>query len=54
MAYNYQHNRVRPGPMDILDQIDVRVVEVPAGNLVRVSMVVSTHLNDDQVGWLFG
>lgn len=40
--------------MDILNQIDVRVVEVPAGNLVRVSMVVSTHLNDDQVGWLFG
>lgn len=53
-AYHNKNNSVWPGAVDILDQIDVRVVEVPAGDLVRVSVVVAAHLDDDQIGGLFG
>lgn len=42
-----------PRAMDILDQIDVRVVEVLARDLIRMSVVVSAHLDNHQIGRLF-
>jgi hypothetical protein len=38
--------------VDILNEVDVSLVEVFSGDLVRVAVVVSAHLDDDQVGGL--
>lgn len=53
-AYHDQNNGVGPGAVDILDHVYVGVVEVSAWDLVRVAIVVSAHLDDDQVGGLLG
>jgi hypothetical protein len=38
--------------VDILNEVDVSLVEVLSGDLVRATVVVSAHLDDDQVGGL--
>lgn len=38
--------------MDILHQVDVGMVVIPAGDLVGVTVIVTTHLDDHKIGWL--
>jgi hypothetical protein len=38
--------------VDVLNEVDVSLVEVLSGDLVRVAVVISAHLDDDQVGGL--
>jgi hypothetical protein len=38
---------VGPLAVNILDQVDVGVVEFIAGNLVRVTVVIASHLDQD-------
>lgn len=40
--------------VDVLDDLDIPVEEVLSGDLVRMAVVVASHLDDDQVGRLFG
>lgn len=53
MYYNEDY-RMRPGMVDIFDHVNVCMIEVLAGDLVGVSMVVAAHLDEYQVGGLFG
>lgn len=39
--------------MNIINQLDVSVVVVPSGNIVGMTMIIATHLNNHQVGRLF-
>lgn len=43
-----------PCTVNIVDQGDVGVVKLIARDLVRVTVVVAAHLDDDQVRRLFG
>lgn len=36
-----------PGTVDIFDHVDVCVVEILAGDLVGMSVVVAAHLDED-------
>lgn len=45
---------MRPCTVDIIDQGDVGVVELVAGDFVWVAVVVAAHLDHDEVGRLFG
>ena len=38
--------------MDILDQVDVGMVVIPAGDFVGMAMIVTAHLNDHKIGRL--
>lgn len=38
--------------MDIVNQVDVGVIVVPAGDFIGVAVIVTTHLDDHQIGWL--
>jgi hypothetical protein len=38
----------------VFDHVDVCVVEIFAGNFVGVSVVIAAHLDEYQVGGLFG
>jgi hypothetical protein len=38
--------------VNIVDQGDVGVVKFVAWDLVRVTVVIAAHLDDDEVGWL--
>lgn len=40
--------------MNILDQVDVGVVVIPAGDFVGVAVVVAAHLDDHKIGVLLG
>jgi hypothetical protein len=40
--------------VDILNEINVSLVEILSGDLVRATVVISAHLDDDQVGGLLG
>lgn len=51
-AYHNYDSSIGPGCVDILDQLDVRVVEVLRRYLIGVAVVITTKLDDNQVGWL--
>lgn len=53
-TYHDDNRSVWPGFVDVLDDLDIPVEEVLSGNLVRMAMVIASHLDDDQVGRLFG
>lgn len=54
MSYDNEDYRVRPDMVDVFDHVDICMVEVLAWDLVRVSVVVAAHLDEDQVSRLFG
>lgn len=53
-AYHDQNDGVGPGAVDVFDHVHVGMIKVSAWDLVGMSVVVSAHLDDDQVGGLLG
>lgn len=45
---------MRPGTVNVVDHVDVCVVEIFAGDLVGMAVVVAAHLDEYEVGRLFG
>lgn len=46
-SYHEDNGSFRPDLMDVFDHVDVGLVEVVRGDLIRRSMVISAHLEDD-------
>ena len=53
-TYDEENDSVGPCTVDVIDQGDVCVVELVAGDFVWVAVVVAAHLDHDEVGRLFG
>lgn len=51
-TYHEDDDCIRPVRVDILDQVDVGMVVIPAGDFVGMAMIVTAHLNDHKIGRL--
>ena len=51
-TYHEEDDRIRPVRVDILYQVDVGMVIIPAGDFIRMAMIVAAHLNDHKIGRL--
>lgn len=51
-TYHEDDDRIRPVRVDILHQVDVGMVVIPAGDFVGLTVIVTAHLDDHKVGRL--
>lgn len=51
-TYHEDDDRIRPVRMDILHQVDVGMVIIPAGDFVGLTVIVTAHLDDHKIGRL--
>lgn len=49
-TYHKEDDRIRPVGVDILYQLDVGMVVIPAGDFVGLAVIVTAHLDDHQIG----
>lgn len=54
ITYHEQDDRIGPGRVHILYQVNVGVVVIPAGDFVRMAVVIAAHLDDHKFSWLLG